>query len=114
MASLLEPHEIESSRGKLIQIPESTVWPRLAEEDWFGALGVFLLVFPSLFPVLVPFIFVSDVGLALRIANAVALVLLFLVGYSFGRFAQSNPWRAGFAMVILGVAVVGVAMLLGG
>jgi hypothetical protein len=114
VASLLEPHEIESLRGKLTQIPESTVWPRLAKEDWLGALGVFLLVFLSLFPVVVPFIFVSNVGLALRISNGVALVLLFLAGYSFGRFAHSNPWRAGFAMVILGVAVVGAAILLGG
>ena len=104
MASLLEPREIESLRGKLTQIPESTVWPRLAEEDWLGALGVFPLVFLSLFPVVVPFIFVSNVRLALRISNGVALVLLFLAGYSFGRFAHSNPWRAGFAMVILGVA----------
>jgi hypothetical protein len=114
VASLLEPHEIESLRGKLTQIPESTAWPRLAEEDWLGALGVFLLVFLSLFPVVVPFIFVSNVGLALRISNGVALVLLFLAGCSFGRFTHSNPWRAGFAMVILGVAVVGVAILLGG
>jgi len=110
VASLLEPHEIESLRGKLAQIPESTVWLRLAEEDWLGALGVFLLVFLSLFPVVVPFIFVSNVGLALRISNGVALVLLFLAGCSFGRFAHSNPWRAGFAMVILGVAVVGAAI----
>jgi hypothetical protein len=91
VASLLERHEIESSRGKLTQIPESTVWPRLAEEDWLGALGVFLLVFLSLFPVVVLFIFVSNVGLALRISNGVAFVLLFPAGYSFGRFAHGNP-----------------------
>jgi hypothetical protein len=54
VASLLEPQEIESLKGKLIQIPESTVWPRLVKDDWVGALGVFLLVFLSLFPVMVP------------------------------------------------------------
>jgi hypothetical protein len=114
MASLLEPQEIESLKGKLIQIPESTVWPRLAKEDWLGALGVFLLVFLSLFPVVVPFIFISNARLALRISNVVALGLLFLAGYSFGRFTNSKPWRAGFSMVILGIAVVAVAILLGG
>jgi hypothetical protein len=86
MASLLEPQEIESLKGKLIQIPESTVWPRLAKEDWLGAPGVFLLVFLSLFPVVVPFIFIRNARPALRISNVVALVLLFLAGYSFGRF----------------------------
>jgi VIT1/CCC1 family predicted Fe2+/Mn2+ transporter len=52
--------------------------------------------------------------LAFRISNGIALVLLFLVGYAFGRFTNSNPGRAGLAMVIFGVAVVAVAILLGG
>ena len=103
VASLLEPQEIESLKGKLTQIPESTVWPRLAKEDWFGSLGVFLLVFLSLFPVVVPFIFIRNARLALRISNGIAILLLFLAGYSFGRFANSNPWRTGLAMVIFWV-----------
>ena len=114
VASLLEPQEIESLKRKLTQFPESTVWPRLAGEDWLGALGVFLLVFLSIFPVVVPFIFISNAMLALRTSNGVALVLLFAAGYSFGRFTHSNPWRAGLLMVIFGVAVVGVAIFLGG
>jgi hypothetical protein len=79
--------------GKLAQIPESTVWPRLAKEDWLGALGVFLVVFLSLFPVVVRFIFVSNARLALRISNGVALALLFLGGYSFGRPAVEGELR---------------------
>jgi VIT family protein len=114
VASLLEPQEIEALRGKLTQIPEPTVWARLAKEDWYGALGVFLLVFLSLFPIVIPFIFISNALLALRISNGIALALLFLAGYLFGRFAHGHPWRAGLAMVILGVAVVAVAILLGG
>jgi VIT1/CCC1 family predicted Fe2+/Mn2+ transporter len=114
VASLLEPQEIESLQRKLTQIPESTAWPRLAKEDWFGTLGVFLLVFLSLFPVAVPFIFISNARLALRISNGIAILLLFLAGYSFGRFTTNNPWRTGLAMVIFGVAVVAVAILLGG
>jgi lipoprotein signal peptidase len=98
--------------GKLAQIPESTVWPRLAKEDWLGALGVFLVVF--LFPVVVRFIFVSNARRALRISNGIALVLLFLGGYSFGRFTNSMPWRAGLSVVIFGIAVVAIAILLGG
>jgi nicotinamide riboside transporter PnuC len=114
VASLLEPQEIESLTGKLTQIPESTVGARLAKEDWLGALGVFLLVFLSLFPVVVPFIFAGNAHQATRISNGIAIVLLFLAGYSFGRFTNSNPWRAGLAMVIFGIAVVSVAILLGG
>jgi VIT1/CCC1 family predicted Fe2+/Mn2+ transporter len=113
VASLLEPQEIESLKGKLTQIPESAVWPRLAKEDWLGSLGVFLPVFLSLFPVVVPFIFISNARLALRISNGIVILLLFLAGYSFGRFAN-NPWRTGLAMVIFGATVVAVAILLGG
>jgi hypothetical protein len=114
VASLLEPQEVESLRRKLTQFPESTLWPRLAREDWLGALGVFLLVFLAMFPVVVPFIFISNAMLALRTSNGIALVLLFVAGYSFGRFIHGNPWRAGLVMVIFGVAVVGVAIFLGG
>jgi VIT1/CCC1 family predicted Fe2+/Mn2+ transporter len=46
---------------------------------------------PLLFPVVVPFIFISNARLALRISNEIAILLLFLAGYSFGRFANSNP-----------------------
>jgi hypothetical protein len=114
VTSLLEPQEFESLRGRLTQFPESKVWPRLTKEDWIGALGVFLLVFLSMFPVAVPFIFIGNAMLATRISNGIALVLLFLAGYSFGRFTNNHPWRAGLAMVIFGVAVVAVAILLGG
>jgi VIT1/CCC1 family predicted Fe2+/Mn2+ transporter len=79
-------------------------------EHW----GFFSWYFLSLFPVVVPFIFISNVRVALRISKVVALVLLFLAGYSFGRFTYGNPWRAGLSMVIFGIAVFAVAILLGG
>jgi VIT1/CCC1 family predicted Fe2+/Mn2+ transporter len=63
---------------------------------------------------LYPFIFISNSSLALCISNGIALVLLFVAGYSFGRFTNGNPWRAGFVMVIFGVAIVALAIRLGG
>jgi hypothetical protein len=114
MTPLLETQEIMSLRGKLTQFPESKVWPLLTREDWIGALGVFLLVFLSMFPVAVPFIFINNSLLATRVSNGIALVLLFLAGYSFGRFTNNNPWRAGLAMVIFGVIVVAVAIVFEG
>jgi VIT1/CCC1 family predicted Fe2+/Mn2+ transporter len=114
LASLLHPQEMESLRRKLTQLPESIERPQLKKEDWLGALGVFLLVFLSMFPLVVPFLFISNAVVALRISNGIAIVPLFLAGYSFGRIANYNPWRAGLAMVLLGVVVVAVAILLGG
>lgn len=114
VASLLQPHEFESLRHRLIEVPESIRRVRLAKEDWIGALGVFLLVFLSMFPVVVPFIFISNGWMALRISNGIAVILLFLAGYSFGRFADTHPWLTGLVMTVIGIAIVGLAMLLGG
>ncbi len=97
-----------------MQLPEPTEQPRLIQEDWIGALGVFLLVFLALFPIAVPFIVVPNAQLALWISDVIAIALLFLAGYFFGRFTNTHPWRAGFVMVVIGLLVVGVAILLGG
>ena len=51
--------------------------------------------------------------LALRLSNAVAIGMLFLTGFTFGRQVGS-PWRTGLLMVIIGIALVAVAMALGG
>lgn len=114
VASLLQPHEFESLRHRLIEVPESIRRVRLAKEDWIGALGVFLLVFLSMFPVVVPFIFISNGWMALRISNGIAVILLFLAGYSFGRFADTHPWLTGLVMTVIGIAIVGLAIVLGG
>jgi hypothetical protein len=114
IASVFTPQQFESLSRQLMQLPEPAARPRITREDWIGALGVFLLVFLAIFPLVVPFILIENDLLALRISNAIAIFLLFLAGYSFGRFTGSHPWRAGFVMVVLGLAVVGIAILLGG
>ena len=114
VADVLSPAEFEAIRQKLNQLPEPPVRPRLGRDHWLGALGVFLIVFVSTLPVVLPFIFVGDPRLALRTSNVVAVVMLFLVGYRFGHYAGHRPWGMGFAMVILGTAMVGITISLGG
>ena len=114
VASVLSSAELEQIRQKLNQLPEPPVRPRLSRRHWLGALGVFLIVFVSTFPVVLPFIFASDPRHALRISNVVAVALLFLVGYRFGRYAGHRPWGMGLAMVILGGTLVGITISLGG
>jgi hypothetical protein len=114
IASLVSPSEYESLRRQLIQLPESIPRAWLAWEDWLGALGVFLLVFLSMFPVVVPFLLVRDASLALGISHVIAILSLFFAGYSFGRFTHTHPWRSGLVMVVVGVAVIGVTNFLGG
>jgi VIT1/CCC1 family predicted Fe2+/Mn2+ transporter len=114
VASVLSPAELEGMRQKLNQLPEPPLRPRLGRNHWLGALGVFLIVFGSTLPVVLPFTFVDHPRLALRISNTVAIALLFLVGYRFGHYAGHRPWGMGFAMVIMGGTLVGITISLGG
>jgi VIT1/CCC1 family predicted Fe2+/Mn2+ transporter len=77
-------------------------------------LGLCLLSFLSTFPVVIPFLLVSDARLALRVSYAVAIVMLFGCGYVFGIHSGLRPWAAGLAMVAVGSTLVGIAVALGG
>ena len=114
VASVLQPAELEAVQQRLKGLPEPPKHARLDKADWLGALGVFLLVFVSTFPVAIPFIFMQDAALALRISNLIAIVMLFALGYAFGRYAGRNPWLAGILMVIIGAILVGITTALGG
>ena len=76
VAATLAPRNIESMRQKLVQLPEPPSRPRLGKDEWLGALAVFLWVFLTTFPVAIPFIFMDSVGPALRVSNAIAIVLV--------------------------------------
>jgi hypothetical protein len=114
VASILEPAELETMHQRLKQLPEPPERARLRKDDWLGALGVFLLVFIAMFPVAIPFIFMRNAGPALRVSNAIAIVMLFLLGHAFGRVAGRHPWVVGIAMVVLGSILVAMTMALGG
>ena len=114
VAATLETPDLERIRQKLQQLPEPPTHPRLTKRDWLGAAGVFLLVVLSTFPVVLPFIFMQQVMLAKRLSNIVAVAMLFLTGYAFGRCTGYHPRTMGLAMVILGGVLVGVTIILGG
>jgi hypothetical protein len=82
--------------------------------DLRGALASCLLVLAATFPPTLPFLLVEDVERALRLSNAAAVVSLFFAGYSLGKATGVRPWLLGLAMVLLGSALVGLTILLGG
>lgn len=114
VASVLQPAELDAMQERLKQLPEPPERARLGKDDWLGAIGVFLLVFVSTFPVAIPFIFMQNAALALRLSNLIAIVMLFMLGYAFGRYAGRSPWLAGILMVIIGAILVGITKTLGG
>ena len=114
VASVLEPKELEGLRERLNRLSEPPARASLSKDDWLEAGHVFLLVFFSTLPVTLPFLVISDAGLALRISDAIAIVLLFVAGYKFGQISGRRPLYVGIAMVILGLVLVGMTIALGG
>jgi hypothetical protein len=114
MAEALQPGDYDRIRAHLRQKPVPPEKPRFTAEDWKGALGVFLLVFLSTFPVVIPFIFIHEAHLAMRISNGIAIVMLFAAGNMLARHANLSRIRTGLSMVAIGVALVAVTIALGG
>lgn len=114
VASILEPAELDAMSGRLQKLREPPGHVRLRRDDWMGALGVFLLVFLSTFPVVIPFFFMPHVRPALAFSNGIAIVMLFLTGFAFGRMTERHPWLIGIAMVLIGAVLVAMTKALGG
>jgi hypothetical protein len=114
IADDLRPKDIAAIQDRLVRIPEAAERSVMQWEDFWGAVGVFLIVVLSCVPLIIPFFFMSDPLSALRVSNVVAILMLFFVGYYFARYAGYAKIKAGFIMVVLGAAMVGTTIALGG
>ena len=84
------------------------------KEDFLGALICFWLVFVSCLPAALPFMVFSNPRVALRVSNVLMIVMLFVIGVKWAEYAHTSRISAGLIMAALGLALVGVAILLGG
>jgi hypothetical protein len=83
-------------------------------DDLVGGLASGWIVFACSFPAVLPFLFLDDLNLALRVSNAILLALLFFAGYHHARHTLAKPWLAGLVFLLVGVLLVAVAIPLGG
>jgi VIT family len=111
---MLHRDDFERMRQGLLAVDNLPASPSLTKQDWAGALAVFLLVFLSTFPIVIPFLIFRNVFLALRLSNLVALVMLFITGFWLARHGGHHPLWTGLAMMALGVVLVGITIALGG
>jgi hypothetical protein len=93
------------------QLPDR---PRLHGRDFVGALGIFLIVVASTFPVALPFLVFSDAHLALYVSRGLTIAMLFGGGVALGRYSGYGGWRAGLAMVAIGLVLIVAIIALGG
>jgi len=114
VASVMTPEELESIRQRLVAMPSPPPRAGLDGSNWRGAAAVFLLVVATTFPVVVPFLLSDNAIWALRVSNAIAIVMLFITGYLFATLTGRHPWVSGLLMVLLGAVLVAITMALGG
>jgi hypothetical protein len=114
ISAILKPEEVDQLQERLVKledIPKSAI---MNLSDLRTALMILLLVFTCTLPVALPFIFINNTALALRLSNGIALLILFIGGFSVGRYAGFKPALSGIGILLLGMILVGLTIALGG
>lgn len=112
--SVLSEQQLEEIRTRLMELPEEKVKLKLGWSDFKTAIGVFLLVFLSTLPVAIPFMFIHQPHLALRVSNLIAVALMFTCGWFLAGFGGYNKLLMALSLTLLGVCLVGLTIMLGG
>ena len=114
VAAELRHEELARIHGRILKLDPHKAGGRLQAGDYRAAVMVFLIVVGSTFPPVVPFIFLDDAHVAMRLSNGIAIAMLAMIGFGYGKVSGISPgWMAG-AMVVLGCVLVSLTIALGG
>jgi hypothetical protein len=113
---VMTPEERHVLYGRIVQQIRSGEMPPnpITRADVMGGIASFWLVFFASLPAAIPFLFIDDALLALRISNAILLGLLFWAGHRFARYTMAPPALTGLLFLLFGAALVAMAIALGG
>lgn len=114
IASAAGAEGLEMLRLRLLGTAGTPVQARIGWADVKGALATFLLVVLATFPLVIPFLLISQTGPAIRASNTVALAMLFLSGWMLARYSGGSPWAGGVALAVVGTALLFAIIALGG
>ncbi|SAK64003.1 hypothetical protein AWB82_03366 [Caballeronia glebae] len=106
--------DLESIRKRIAASASLPERARFVRDDFLAALGIFIIIVLSTFPVAAPFVLVKHVPTALLISRVLTLAMLFCCGFALGRYAGWRGWKAGLAMTTLGVLLTMAIIVLGG
>jgi VIT1/CCC1 family predicted Fe2+/Mn2+ transporter len=114
LALVTNTDELEQIRNKLINLPHMHGNASLTVLDIKKGIALFSLVFVSTLPVVIPFVLMQDSKLALRASNLVAIVMMFLCGWSVAKYVGFSKWKMSIAMILIGMILVVITIALGG
>ena len=86
----------------------------LKRRDLIGALACFCLCVGSALPAALPFMLFDAPLVALRVSNGVLLASLFVLGIVWAKLIGARPLLTGFGLSLVGAALVGITVALGG
>lgn len=115
LAQLLPRKDLQRLQRQLrhVPLPSGLLWPSAG--DWRAALLIFVLVSVATLPVVLPFVFISQSLPALRCSNAVAVAMMFAIGWRLAQYAGARrPWLLGLLFTLFGAVLVSVIIALGG
>jgi VIT1/CCC1 family predicted Fe2+/Mn2+ transporter len=114
MSKLIREEEVDHVVSQIKKIPEPTNRLLLTFDDFRSGLLIFSLVFLCTLPVALPFAFISEMTIAMRVSNGIALLMLFLGGYILAGFAGFKKFLSAVVYVGIGLLLVALTIALGG
>src|SRR5579864_948519 len=106
--------DLESIRKRIAESDSLPERARFERDDFLAALGIFIIIVLSTFPVAVPFVIFSHVPTALLVSRVLTLAMLFFCGFALGGYAGWSGWKGGLSMMTLGVLLTMAIIALGG
>ncbi|MGF6176818.1 VIT1/CCC1 transporter family protein [Ensifer sp. 4252] len=107
-------NEVEAILQRVRTLPAEPPRAVVTGRDLKAALAIFALVVISTLPPSIPFLLIERIDVAMRVSNAVALVMLFAIGAQLGCYMGRSPWPMAFAMAAIGGVLVAITIALGG
>jgi VIT1/CCC1 family predicted Fe2+/Mn2+ transporter len=86
-------------------------WSR---QEVAAAALICLFVFGSTFPLVLPFLFMQEPVAALRASHAIAVVMLFVLGWKIGRWSGAPAFGSGAVLALIGSVLAILCVALGG
>ncbi len=110
----LRDDEVDLVLGWLRRVPVAKGRRHLGAADLRAAGLIFLLVTGATWPPILPFLIVDQVHLAMRLSNAVAVLMLFGIGWRLDREIGGGSRVMRWTIPVAGVIMVAVTIALGG
>ena len=94
--------------------PGQTAPGTLTRDDLGAGLLIFLTVTGATWPPILPFLLIDRVQLAMRLSNAIAVGMLFAIGWFLDQQMQTGARMMRWIVPVIGTVLVAVTIALGG